>query len=329
MKTDVLSSLISNSKQIDASHSLQTHFDGISDLSLPSSLPNTLIASCFDTTLSQYDLTTFKETSLLRGHTKGVWTCDAHPSSSTLISGSNDNTIIYWDLRSSQPLHHLKTHSNAIYDVQFSSDGRYFASCSKNTICIWDTNNLSKPVDTLRQDKDNNGFIYCINFFDNDSKVITGYVDGTVILHSFKSNEDDVMLTLKCDYPSYEQEELDYAKAVYAIHKFRNGKSNSIILSHSDGSVRLFDIVGNALKQRDAFYYFTSPVTCANCSLDDKRLIGCGKDRTAEIWKINTHSAIDYTLSGHRNIISACDFVSDNVVVTGSYDCSIKLWTLT
>ena len=90
----------------------------------------------------------------------------------------------------------------------------------------------------------------------------------------------------------------------------------------------VYDIKEKKLELKDAFYYFTSPVTCAKASEDDKRIIACGKDRTAQIWKTDSHEAIDYTLSGHRNVISCTDFIGDSMVVTGSYDNSVRFWRL-
>ena len=328
MNTSVLSKLISNSKQINQSKIINNHFDGISDLSISAVSQPTLAASSFDTSISIYDLGTQKEIKSLKSHTKGVWTCDYHPTENQLVSGGNDNKVILWDTSSGNPIHTLTNHLNAIYDVQFSGDGKLFGSCSKDLICIWDVSNLSKPLDTIKRQYENNSFIYCLNFYDNDKKIITGFIDGTIILHPInQASSSDTTLSLPCDYPTYTQEEDQYAKSVYSIIKFHN-INNRILISHSDGSVRVYDIQGNDLKLKDSFYYFTSSVTCAKLSKDDKRIVACGKDRTAQVWKIDTHEEIDYTLSGHKNVISCTDFVNDNMVVTGSYDNTIRIWNL-
>ena len=328
MNTGVLAKLISGSKQIKHSELISNHFDGISDISVPKFTNTYLAASSFDASISIYDISLYKESASLKGHTKGVWTCDFHPTKNELVSGGNDNSVILWDVTSAKQIKSLPGHSNAIYDVQFSEDGKLFGSCSKDLICVWDTANLSKPLDMIKQTKKEKTFIYCLNFFDNDSKIITGYIDGTIILHSINSTAgDDTILTLPCDYATYEQEDDQYAKSVFSITKFHS-KPNSILLSHSDGSVRIYDIKEKKLELKDSFYYFTSPVTCAKASEDDKRIIACGKDRTAQIWKTDSHEAIDYTLSGHRNVISCTDFIGDSMVVTGSYDNSVRFWRL-
>ena len=43
-----------------------------------------------------------------------------------------------WDLKTQSCIETLKNHDRAIYDVQFSTDGKLIGSCSKEMICIFD-----------------------------------------------------------------------------------------------------------------------------------------------------------------------------------------------
>ena len=63
-------------------------------------------------------------------------------------------------------------------------------------------------------------------------------------------------------------------KCVYSLAKFHNDDSK-IMLSHSDGSVRIYemDLNSRKMKLKDQFYYFTSPVICSDPSSDDKIIL--------------------------------------------------------
>lgn len=329
MEIDKLSAMILDSKQITAESTIEDHFDGISDLSLNPQDSSVIAASSFDKTISLYDLTMQKETVRLKGHEKGVWTVNFHPSSNQLLSGGNDNTVLLWDPFSNKIIQKMNIHKRTIYDVQFSKTGNYFASCSKDIICIWDIKNLSKPIDTITERggklKD---FVYCLNFIDEDKKLITGFIDGTLILHQIgESFEKNYTMNIESK-PRYGVNTEDvYNRSIFSIEKFKND-DNKFVLSHSDGSVHIYSYESGKLKLKDRFHNFTERVLNARTNYDDSKIIACGRDRNAKIWEINNHDRIEYILCGHTGSISSALFAFEDKVVTGAYDCQIKIWKL-
>ena len=336
MDMSILGSLIAHSKQIQCTKLIRDHHEGISDISVSPFNEYKATAACFDKTLSEYDINKAQQILRLTGHESGIWTCDYSPTQSGLVAtGSSDQKIGLWDLNSQKLINFVKNHDNSIYDVQFSTDGKYLGSCSKDTICIFDTSNYSKPLEVIEvpNKTPDNGFIYCLNFTENNKSIVTGFIDGTIFAHRIGTGyEDDIKFHLLPNYIETYKEDEEYSKCVYSLAKFHKDDSK-IMLSHSDGSVRIYemDLDSRKMKLKDQFYYFTSPVTCSDSSSDDQMIIACGKDRSCEIWNINTHKEIKYTLSGHTGVISACHFVKNgknDIVITGSYDNTIRVWNL-
>lgn len=64
-----------------------------------------------------------------------------------LVTGSSDNDLIVWDIKTYEPIKRLRLHTGGVLDVAFDAD--HIVSCSKDcTIVVWDRKTL-KPIKTL------------------------------------------------------------------------------------------------------------------------------------------------------------------------------------
>ena len=65
-----------------------------------------------------------------RGHTSYVFCVDFHPRSHIIASGSFDQTVKLWDVRSGDCIKSMAAHSEPVTSVNFNRDGTLIASCS-------------------------------------------------------------------------------------------------------------------------------------------------------------------------------------------------------
>ena len=77
----------------------------------------------------------------MQGHTDYIRTLAFVPNSTTLVSGSDDNTIRLWDIDTGNQLALLTGHTDNIFAVAISPDGTILASCSADgTLRLWNAN---------------------------------------------------------------------------------------------------------------------------------------------------------------------------------------------
>jgi len=103
--------------------------------------------------------------------------------------------------------------------------------------------------------------------------------------------------------------------------KFRPASSQYLLASSWDGSVRLFDVIGNSLKTK---YTHPAPVLDI-CFQDAVHFFSGGLDNTLKLYDLNSSS--ENVLGTHEGAIRCLDYCSDtNSVVSGSWDTTIKVW---
>jgi WD40 repeat protein len=110
------------------------------------------------------------------------------PDGKTLASGSDDNTIILWDVATramlSQP---LKGHTASVWSVAFSPDGKTLASGSADkTIILWDVATrqmLGQPL------KGHTNYVSSVAFSPDGKTLASSGKDGIIILWDMSTRQ--------------------------------------------------------------------------------------------------------------------------------------------
>ena len=131
----------------DIRHSLKGHTARVESLSF-SSNGQTLVSGSFDGTLRLWNATTgeLQKTFTNRPLTKqqtmkpiAISTVALNPEMNRVASGSQDGTIIMWDVVTGERIGTFTGHADAISDIFFSPDGRKIVSTSKDgSVRLWD-----------------------------------------------------------------------------------------------------------------------------------------------------------------------------------------------
>lgn len=120
---------------------LSGHGEGLNDASWWRDSRHCATASD-DKTVRLWDSETSQCLTTLRGHESYVFCVDVNPSNTVVASGSFDETIKFWDVRSGdRPLKTIAAHSDPVTGISFNKrDGTMIASSSYDGLLrLWDS----------------------------------------------------------------------------------------------------------------------------------------------------------------------------------------------
>ncbi len=96
-----------------------------------------------------------------------------------------------------------------------------------------------------------------------------------------------------------------------------------IATASSDRTIRLWSVATRQLYRTLAGH--TGPVTSIAFSADGRWLLSGSSDKTALLFDTSS-GQISRALVGHTDIIGGVAFKSDGLLVTASYDGTVRLW---
>ena len=141
-------------------------------------------AGSIDATVRMWDVDTWTEIAILRGHTGWVNSVAFSPDGKTIVSGSNDRTVRLWDVASQTEIGTLEGHTAAVNSVAFSPNGKTIVSGSDDgTVRLWDVATQT-GMGIL---KGHTAAVNSVAFSPGGKTVASGSSDGTVLLWNITS----------------------------------------------------------------------------------------------------------------------------------------------
>ena len=262
-------------------------------------------------------------------------------STSTLLlaSGSKDNNIKLWSIErdGTVPTDYdpqiLTEHSNYVFSVAFSPDGKLLASASKdNNIKLWsiDRNGTATFKQTLREsDGGHTDNVYAVAFSPDGKLLASGSRDKTVKLWSIERNGTATLRDTLTDNSTKVFSVAFSPDGKLLASGAGSGSENGevhygeikIWSIARDGSATLIDSLGEHISWVNAVAF----------SPDGKLLASGSGDNTVKVWSIQrdgTATVID-SLEEHGDWVGAVAFSPDGkLLASGASDNKVKLWSI-
>ncbi|ANQ10185.1 Uncharacterized protein PCOAH_00046380 [Plasmodium coatneyi] len=165
--------------------------------------------------------------------------------------------------------------------------------------------------------------------FLNSSSILSGH-DECVGLWNIQEKEIKKKLTVPFTAPYY-------FFSYHVTHICVNPKDkNMIAVGYVNGCIKVFDVESN--KVTSTFAGHTSAINKLKFNEDGNYLCSCGKDTNIILWDVVNDQGL-FKLEGHTNIVNDIEFlrrknnyvdnfVNNNLLISASKDCLIKVWDL-
>jgi WD40 repeat protein/serine/threonine protein kinase len=241
----------------------------------------------------------------LLGHTYWVRSVAFSPDAKVLASGSADETMKLWDVKTGASKRTLLSHGGSVYSVAFSPDGMVLASGIGETVKLWDTQ-TGALMQTLIG---HNGPVWSVAFSRDGMTLASASDDYTVKLWDAQTGTLKQTLTA-------------HANSVKSVAFSPDGKT--LASGADDNTVKLWNAQTGVLRQ--TLYEHSDSVLSVAFSPDGKTLASGSKDKTIKLWDVQT-GALKETLTGHSSYVWSITFSSDgSMLASGGADHMVKVW---
>ncbi|MCJ8742131.1 hypothetical protein PDJAM_G00078810 [Pangasius djambal] len=221
----------------------------------------------------------------------------------------------------------LKSHSGAVTCLDFSSNGKYLASCADDrTVRIWSTKDfLLRDHKCLRANVEYD-HATLVRFSPDSRAFITWLANGETIRIFKMTKKDDGTFSFKAAPEDFPQR---HRGIVIAVAIADTGKF--IMTASVDTSIIIWDLKGEALASINTNQMTNSHAAVSPCG---RFVAACGFTPDVKVWEVcfaKTGEFKEVTrafdLKGHSAGVYSFDFSNDSrTMVTVSKDGTWKLW---
>lgn len=254
----------------------------------------------------------------LKHHTNAINTIALHPDGKTIATGSDDTTIVLWDLQSGKPIHYFYL-THAVQSIAISPDGKTIIAAADQRITIWNLETRQYIGIFFKSPAPNSHdrLVQCVAFSHNSALAFSGSHDRTIRIW-------------RNEHRNFIQEKLKrtligHTETVFSIVVSRDGQW--LVSGGADSTIRIWTLSGWADPQVLCGHHGWVNTIALNSA--ETLLASGGSDGTLKIWHFPTGQLL-LSDSAHRKMIRSIIFnPQSNQLASIGNDGEIKLWEVT
>ncbi|KAG2455705.1 TBL3 protein, partial [Polypterus senegalus] len=273
-----------------------------------------------DSTIKVWDVMKQYCTHNLKGSSGVVHLVHFHPDISRLqlFTSSMDCKIRVWNLKKSRCEFILESHYSAVTSLAFSLDGNTLLRYGVLRVweattarCVFTQSGSSSPQEDAEEQALTHGLL-----LPKTNRLATVTAEHNLLFYDLHT------LALQQQFVGYSDEVLDV--------KFLGPSSSHIVVATNSPQLKVFELeTSNCQILRG----HTETVLAVDVFGWSFTFASCAKDKTICIWRMNPNTGEVYCVArgcGHVSAVGSisCSRMKESFVVSGSQDCTIKVWKL-
>lgn len=254
-------------------------------------------------TLVHYDLEKQESVCVSKEHRESITQIALTPDESTLLTGSRDDTIRFWNPADCSLKHLAAEHNGPITAIAYAADGTLVSGCYDNSAVHWTKDGAVAGKHTAHS--------YYVS-------AVAGAPDGTF----WTTSGDRTVRHLDAAGKELQKVEFgeDEAPAT-AIAVCKNG--TLLVTGHADGSVRWIDVATQKTERRGEAH--EERVLHVVASEDGAFVASAGVDGALVVWEPSRGEPVT-KVDAHEGGVSGLVRLADGAMLTSGWNRELKRW---
>ncbi|XFF91241.1 hypothetical protein AB1E18_017460 [Capra hircus] len=289
------------------------------------------------------------------------------PTRLLLFSSATDTSVRVWSLQERSCLAVLTAHYSAITSLTFSADGHTMLSSGRDKICVvWDLQSLQAtrtvpvfesveaavllPEEPAPELGVKSTGLHFLTAGDQGALRVWEAASGRCVhaqqrlpgpgrelTHCALARAASLLLSVTADHNLllYDARSLrlqkqfaGYSEEVLDV-RFLGPEDSHVVVASNSPCLKVFDLQTSACQ---ILHGHTDIVLALDVFRKGRLFASCAKDQSIRVWRMNKAGEVACVAqgSGHTHSVGTicCSRLKETFLVTGSQDCTVKLWPL-